>query len=385
MKTPPARSPRQYAIIGMLLATVTLISACASTDSAQQQLPGGAEQTEQIFLSSIQPDAGPRPVVNYIDTAKKTLDIYMYEFEGTYAPIVDATTRAKNRGVKVRILLSRREVGQEKTRTNDNHKAAKILNRLGIETKFSRPEFYVSHAKAIIVDSGTTNQSVMICDFNIGSGYFGGASQFPTTGQGGTRGMSVIDTNPADIANIAATFEADWPPYSTGPTPTRPNLIWAPGGERFQPPGNAPRATELLLLEARHSLDIYAQAISETSELVQPTIETANRGVPVRIISNAKGIAPEAATKLRDAGVQLAMQPPDPTQPGTHLFVHSKTVLVDTGYPTAVSMVGSLNIYSNASLYAERELDAFVTDPPSTEEMQRTFDTDFSASPAYAG
>ena len=70
-------------------------------------LTGCSQQSQQI-----EPDDGPKPVTDFIDGAKQSVDMVMYEFYPTYKPVVDALLRAKNRGVNVRILLSRQIFGE---------------------------------------------------------------------------------------------------------------------------------------------------------------------------------------------------------------------------------------------------------------------------------
>lgn len=373
---------------GLAVATFVAgsLAACGGvSDSTSNGLPGGAVKSNQIVLSNIQPNDGVTPVVQFIESATKTLDMYMYEFEAQYQPVVDALLGVQKKGVKVRILLSLRETGQEPDATNDNHQAAKILTAQGLDVQFSRPEFYVSHAKAIILDAGESTARAMISDFNIGQGYFGAPTpdMHPYPGQGGARGMAVINSDPADIANLSATFNADWPPYSQWPAADRPNLVWAPSGEKYTNPGNAATAMKALIEGADKTLDIYAQEISANSELLPSLLDRAGQGVAVRIIGNRSGIAPQAVSSLQSKGVQLVERPQDPNNPALTLFIHTKTILVDSGSIDAVTFVGSENSFQDASLYTERELGAFVTDPDSIAKMQATFNQDFSTSEAY--
>ena len=99
--------------------------------------------------------------------------------------------------------------------TNDTPRDVEILREQGFEAALSRPEFSFSHWKVIVIDAGTQEAKALICDFNLEAGYFGLDPQDPD--EGDTRGMAVLDTDPADVDLIARTFDADWPPYRPWP------------------------------------------------------------------------------------------------------------------------------------------------------------------------
>ena len=91
--------------IGAVVAGL-LLTGCSQQSQQAQPLPTKSVD-KSITLAAIEPDDGPKPVTDFIDGAKQSVDMVMYEFYPTYKPVVDALLRAKNRGVNVRILLSR--------------------------------------------------------------------------------------------------------------------------------------------------------------------------------------------------------------------------------------------------------------------------------------
>ena len=387
--------PKGAAIVAVFLAA-GLVGGCATRTSSTPPtptitgLPGGAERSEQITLANIQPDDGVAAVVDFIGSAHTTLDIAVYQIDPLYGPIVDAIQAAQTRGVKVRLLISGTIFPT--TSQNLNPQIAETLRSEGIDTQLSRKEFSFSHWKVLIKDAGTADGAALVCDFNLEAGYFGIDPAYPT--QGVTRGMAVLDTDQGDVDFMAATFDADWPPYRSWPANTRPNLIWSPsddtcdsvscsGAYALSPEGNSRGALTSLINGARTSLDIYVQALANPSDLLQPLLDAASRGVTVRILGNEGGINTDALAELEKAGAQVRQNPMDPSGDGRVMYIHTKTIVADAGKPDAVAYVGSVNPFLDESLATERELGIFVTDKSSIERIVMVFDTDFaSASPA---
>jgi cardiolipin synthase A/B len=371
----------------ILLATLGL--AGCSTDSSGSAPPSaqpssGAVKTDTIQLAAIEPDDGVQPVLDFIKSAKKSVDYYIYEFDPTYKPMTRALIEAKDRGVTVRVLLSRQIYG-EPNASNHNVKDRQTLLDMGIDTQLSRREFSYSHAKTFLVDAGTEQARAMITDFNVGKPYFEfvGDPKDGDPNEAGTRGMAVINTDPKDVANIAATFNADWPPYEPWPASDRPNLVWAPGSPAFTPTGNSITALEGLIGGARETLDVYVQALAVPSIMYEPLMNAVKNGVAVRIIGNVGGINSEAAVALAKAGANVLAAPEPAGQGGKHLYVHTKTLIADAGTEFAVAFIGSENPFLNESLRTERELGALVTDPASIAKMDEVFDRDFVTSKPY--
>ncbi|MEY3733897.1 MAG: hypothetical protein RL347_1256 [Actinomycetota bacterium] len=373
---------------------VTLLSGCStssSTPPASVSIPPPlqVERTGLITLESIQPEDGIDAVTDFIDEARTSIDIAVYQMDPSYSPLIEALTRAKERGVRVRILLS--STIYPPGSTNDNPRDVEILREQGFEAALSRPEFSFSHWKLLIIDAGTADAQALICDFNLEAGYFGLDPQYP--GEGDTRGMAVLDKDPADVDMIARTFDADWPPYKPWPANDRPNLVWSPSDSTcdstscasaypLEPVGNSRDVMLSLIGNAQESLDIYAQALAEPSQLLTPLLDAVDRGVKVRIIGNAGGINTDALAKLKDAGAEIVINPTDPGGDGRVMYIHTKTIVADGGRPDAIAYVGSINPFLDESIDTERELGVLLTDPTSIERIVLIFDRDFGSGEA---
>jgi phosphatidylserine/phosphatidylglycerophosphate/cardiolipin synthase-like enzyme len=376
--------------LALMLAAFAL-AACSSTSSTTLPTPPPlqVERTGLITLESIQPEDGIGAVTRFIDGATKSVDIAVYQMDPGYSPLIEALTRATERGVKVRILLS--GTIYPPGSTNDNPRDVEVLREQGLEAALSRPDFSFSHWKVLIRDAGTDAGQALICDFNLEAGYFGIDPLYPD--EGDTRGMAVLDRDPADVAMIARTFDADWPPYKPWPVNDRPNLVWSPSNSTcdstscasaypLEPTGNSRDVMLSLIGNAEESLDIYVQALAAPSQLLTPLLDAVDRGVKVRIIGNDGGINTDALSELKDAGAEIVINPTDPDGDGKVMYIHTKTIVVDAGRPDAIAYVGSINPFLDESIDTERELGVLLTDPTSIERIMLIFDRDFGSGKA---
>jgi phosphatidylserine/phosphatidylglycerophosphate/cardiolipin synthase-like enzyme len=183
---------------------------------------------ERITLANVQPNDGIQPIIDFIESARSSVDISIYRIDSDFTPLVDALVRTVERGVPVRISISRQLVGQPNPPQGNSQQIVvqQQLQAKGIQVELSRPEFHYGHEKCIIVDAGTPNAKAMIADWNLQASYFGPNQYGPV----GARGMAVFNTDPQDVATIAAYFDANWPP--TPPTRYPPAQAWcgAPAG-----------------------------------------------------------------------------------------------------------------------------------------------------------
>ena len=135
------------------------------------------------------PDETAKPIIDAINAAKKSLRVKMFVFSDP--SLVDAVTRARKRGVDVRVMLNKaRRSGEE-----DNQATAKKLRAVKIEVIDTNPEFDVTHEKSMVVDDETAFiQSLNWASKNLTE----------------TRDYAVVSTHGPEVKEIIDCFEADW-------------------------------------------------------------------------------------------------------------------------------------------------------------------------------
>jgi phosphatidylserine/phosphatidylglycerophosphate/cardiolipin synthase-like enzyme len=389
-------------LVGLALVAVGLVGCTSSggqaTPSSTVEMPTASYSPppdatvtppERITLANVQPNAGIQPVIDFIESARTSVDISIYRIDSDFTPLIDALARTVERGVPVRISISRQLVGQPNPPQGNSQQIVvqQQLQAKGIQVELSRPEFHYGHEKCIIVDAGTPDARAMIADWNLQASYFGPNQYGPV----GARGMAVLNTDPQDVATISAYFNANWPPYAPYPVSSRASLVWSPSGVEYSPVGNSVAVLTAFIQGAKESLDIYAEYIQDDAFLVPMIIERAQAGVKVRILANSDGQSPDMVSKLRGAGIEVKFDPIYGGITSTPMFIHTKTMFADPGLPDQTAFIGSQNTFINESPEAILELGVIVKDPATIEEAHSYFDadwvtaTDTQASPSPAG
>ena len=380
---------RRSALAGLVVLTLGL-AACTggSTESspsssvemptASYSPPPDAQVTppELITLANVQPNDGIQPVIEFIESARRSVDISIYRIDSDFTPLIDALKRTVDRGVPVRISISRQLVGQPNPPQGNSQQIVvqQQLQALGIQVELSRPEFHYGHEKSIIIDAGTPEARAMIADWNLQASYFGPNQYGPV----GARGMAVINSDPQDVATIAAYFDANWPPYAPYPVSTRASLVWSPSGIEYSPVGNSVAVLTDFINGAKTRLDIYAEYIQDNSFLIDMVIARAQAGIAVRIVANSSGQSPAMVAKLRGAGIQIRFDPIYDGNTSDPMFVHSKTMFADIGTPEQVAFIGSQNTFINESPEAILELGVLARNPETIDRAFAYFEQDWS-------
>lgn len=366
-------------------------SSSVEMPTASYSPPPDAQVTppERITLANVQPNDGIQPVIEFIESARSSVDISIYRIDSDFTPLIDALKRTVDRGVPVRISISRQLVGQPNPPQGNSQQIVvqQQLQALGIQVELSRPEFHYGHEKSIIVDAGSPQARAMIADWNLQASYFGPNQYGPV----GARGMALLNTDPQDVATIAAYFDANWPPYAPYPVSTRASLVWSPSGVEYSPVGNSVEVLTDFINGAKQRLDIYAEYIQDNSFLIDMVIARAKAGVSVRIVANSSGQSSDMVAKLRGSGIQIRFDPIYDGNTSDPMFVHSKTMFADIGTPDQVAFIGSQNTFINESPEAILELGVLARDPQTIEQAFAYFEQDWStatetqSSPSPAG
>jgi phosphatidylserine/phosphatidylglycerophosphate/cardiolipin synthase-like enzyme len=321
------RLKRQLAALLAAAVLVALASAAA--------LPGTAAAGGGLQLL-VEPEAGIAPIYRLIDGARQSLQMTMYELADGDAEQDLAADAA--RGVRVQVILD----GSSYDRSL-NQPAFDYLAAHHVAVRWAAREFDITHEKAIVIDATTA----VVMTLNLESRYYAS-----------TRDFALIDTQPADVRAIAATFAADWVGRPIAPQPGSGDLLWSPGAQ----------AAILGLIDgARHSLDVENEELDSTP-VEDALAAAARRGVRVRLVMTLSERWVRALATLAKAGVQERAYPAS-----APLYIHAKLIVVDG----ARAFIGSQN-FSTASLQYNRELGVVTSEAPVLAGAEGTFVLDFA-------
>ena len=292
-----------------------------------------------------EPDQGLTAIYNLLASAKKTIDMTMYEL--TDNTVTASLVKSAAAGVKVRVILDQND---EKTA---NTPAYNYLSENKVSVHWANPAYAVTHQKTITVDSATS----AIMTLNLTPEYYLTSRDF-----------AVITNDAADVAAIETTFNADFTNAAITP-PTGDNLVWSPT--------NARTAITALIAGATKTLAFFQEEFSD-SGMVSAVEAALKRGVAVSMVQeNIDGDYTTELTALKKAGAKIVVY-----TTSTGHYIHAKTVLADYGTAQAKLFLGSEN-FSSSSLNSNRELGLIFTDPTCIAGVEAAFTTDFKAGTAF--
>lgn len=294
----------------------------------------------------VEPDDGRAAVLQALNAATKSIDLTIYELSDPQ--IMSALESAQARKVAVRVLYNWNSF-TTRMRQTDITPAIKQLTQAGIQAKPAPAKFEVTHEKAFVIDGSTA----IVMSFNLTADYFGS-----------TRDFGIITTVPAEVAEVAAVFQADW--TNTSITPKVPSLVWSPV--------NSSAKLTSLIAGAKQTLDIYCEELDDPGTL-GAMVAAAKRGVKVRFIAavlqasggangNARGV-----TYLQNGGVNVVCK--------SFLYIHAKMTLADFGTAKAQAFIGSEN-FTCVSLTKNRECGIMVSDAAILARLNSIYASDWA-------
>lgn len=297
-----------------------------------------------LYELFIEPEDGLAPVLTALAEARSTLRIAMYQI--THEQIIQAIQATAARGVHTRVLLEMNPQGGGA----QNAEVANQLKAAGVEVRWEPRTFRFLHQKTIVVD----DVYALIMTGNLTASAFNSNREY-----------LISTARPEDVAEIIATFEADW--ARQGVQHTNPRLVWAP---------DAARAGLLAFIDAaQSSLDIEHQNMQD-AEVIEHLVQAIQRGVHVRFISTPQHPLSDDAdepgrARLRQVGAQIGYLS-DP-------YIHAKLMIADN----ARALVGSFNLTTN-SLDFNRELSILVDDASVVAALAQQFAADWEQTRAEA-
>ena len=304
-----------------------------------------AHAVDRAYQLIQEPDAGYSFIVGLISGATRSVRMTMYELTDPAA--INALIDAHRRGVDTKVILDAAFHGHK-----TNAEAFQELSDAAVDVKWA-PNGVIYHQKTITVDDTTAA---------VGTGNL--TPQYYST----SRDAWVLDTNPTDVAAIAATFDTDYtaPPSGRPPEATpAPNLIWSPTA----------RASFLQHIDqAVQSVDVTSEELKDRAVL-SALDKAARRGVNCRIVLTENPAWANAVAEVSAAGCSVHQFP----DTGTGLYIHEKIILTDN----TKLIIGSQNL-TTTSLLENRELSLALdtaTAPDVVAAVESTFDADYAAAP----
>ena len=303
--------------------------------------------TSYTYTLVTEPDQGIQPIYNFIGTAKKTIDMTMYEFTDTTGEQLLAQAAAA--GVTVRVILD------QNLEKSSNTAAYNYLSENGVQVHWANPTYAATHQKTITVDGATS----AIMTLNLTSQYYSTSRDF-----------AVIENDANDVAAIEQTFNADFTNTAITP-PDGDDLVWSPT--------NSQSAMLALINSAQHSLLVENEEMSDTN-IVNALVSAASRGVLVQIaMTNDDNEYSSEFKKIVAAGGDISTYAETAS-----LYIHAKVILADYGSPDAQVFIGSEN-FSSASLTENRELGLITSNAAIMASIYSTLTSDFTGGTPWSG
>jgi cardiolipin synthase A/B len=314
----------------------------ASPSPSGPTVSGGTTPGQLSLL--VEPDQGMAPIYALIASARKSIDLTMYELVDTDADL--ALELAAGRGVNVRVLL---DVNREKAA---NQAAFTELTDMRVHVAWADTRYAATHQKTLIVDDSVAAMMTL----NMTSRYYSS-----------TRDFAVVDRNRSDVAAIEQVFNADFTHARISASPAA-DLVWSPN--RSQP------ALLALINSATSSLLIENEEMAD-KPVTGALVSAARRGIHVVVVMTDQTDWHSAFATLVAAHAVVRVYASNAS-----LYIHAKVVIADAGTPRQRAFVGSEN-FSNASLNANRELGVETTDPGIVGGLTSTLNSDAAGAQSW--
>jgi phosphatidylserine/phosphatidylglycerophosphate/cardiolipin synthase-like enzyme len=290
-------------------------------------------------------------LISAIDAAHASVYMTMYQIDNT--SIIDALVARKQAGLDVQAILD-----GSTTNRSWNASAYNTLHAAGVGVVWSNPTFTYTHEKTIIIDAAEA--WIMTMNANQSS---------PTS----NREYLAIDSDPDDVAEATAVFQADHAMHALTPTG---NLVVANS--------NARQKLVALIDSATSTLDIEVEEFSDLNStgVVNAVAQTAHRGVNVRVVlanGSPTSTQTQAINEIKQDGAHVVITGPSSSSgTSTNPYIHAKAAVVDcTSTTCARGFVGSEN-FSGGSLGYNRELGVIFTDQAELAKIETAISNDFA-------
>ncbi len=272
------------------------------------------------------PDDSPRPLIEAIHQATKSLRIKMFVFSDPV--LINVVIAAHKRGVNVRIMLNPSRRSGEKE-NDDTHR---ILTDAGVAVLDSNPAFDVTHEKSMVVD----DESAFIQSLN-----------WQTKNFTRTRDYAVQTRHKDEVKEVSACFDADWNRQEFKPG-DQSHLIWCTGNGR--------QRIAQFIDEARHALWVQNERYQDPV-IIERLVRASRRGVKVKVMMRPPHTLKREKLVEGIGGVRILDDVGIKIHKLKGLKLHAKLLFADR----ARAIIGSINL-APGSFDSRRELAIEVHD-----------------------
>jgi cardiolipin synthase len=309
-------------------------------DAASDATKPPKDVSAPITLTLItEPDQGMTPIYDFVRSAKRTIDMTMYELVDPM--FTGLLTTAAAHGVAVRVILDQNLEMRSNTSAYDTLSASKA------QVHWANPVYAATHQKTITVDGAKS----LVMSINLAAEYYATSRDF------------AVETNdPVDVAAIEATFDSDWTDASVTPSPGD-GLVWSPTNSESDLLAFIGGAKKSLLVE-NEEMSFYT--------IVSALAAAAKNGVNVEIAMVYSSEYAENFAGLTAAGAKVVTY-----SSYGKLYIHAKAMVADYGTSDQKAFVGSEN-FSDASLTRNRELGLITSDTAIVNGLEKTLASDFA-------
>jgi phosphatidylserine/phosphatidylglycerophosphate/cardiolipin synthase-like enzyme len=308
----------------------------------------------------VMPDNGPKPILDLIASAKKSLkfELYMLTYTEVSKQVADALIAKAKSGCDVQVILEAQPyipVDPANPKPfNVNGPAMQALIEGGVRVARSSPRFVFTHEKSMVIDHHTA----VIMTMNMTNSAFTKNREYV-----------IVDKSSSDVKEVEAIFDADW--NQDKYMPKDPDLVVSPNNSRAQ--------ILKLIDSAKETLTVQCEFINDPEIVDHLAKAQKGRNVRVNMMlsyqkKQADGYDPNAdATKLfNQAGL------PNFTFTKT-VTMHAKCIIADG----KAAYVGSENLTAN-SLDKNREMGIIVTDAAVVAKLNAITAQDWKDNPPAA-
>jgi phosphatidylserine/phosphatidylglycerophosphate/cardiolipin synthase-like enzyme len=333
------RTRRQFVLAAAATPIASLPAGLVSRAAAGRPL--GCEAPAPVPIGSpegdlqvvILPDDGMAPLLQFIASATRHLDLYVFDLQD--ASIERALAEAAGRGVAVRALVEPSPGG----RKAQAWAVTSRLRRAGVHARPASSVFRKTHAKALLADAARAW---------IGSANFTGAWRW-------MRDYAVVTARPATVRALAALFESDWAMASL----SRFGAVHREAALRCTPdpasalvvsPSTGRKAVVALIRGAKRSLHIEHSRLDDP-QILGVLTERSRAGVVIHTVLDSSAANERARRVLRkQAWASRARLVSAPA-------IHAKVLVADEQR----MLLGSHNL-TRESLDERREIGVVVED-----------------------